>query len=282
MPLKTGFVASQAMRHARNLWLANGLMALLAAILFLANLASIIEFVTGPHPLDEAALARARDAERVRQHYVRFEPSGPPLGEEQEAAGKRRRTGYLPYELAQGGKILLVKTRDEKEPPFYSGTLAPLPPELERALPPDALSAAAPVYLDATNAGREGPWVWIIALVAAFGLGTINLFRFRGRLADPESAPLLRAWRLRGELERNAEELDAEAESPTHLFRDGWKMTPRWVYKSSAFRLQAIRLSEIKHVEVKRASRGRIRSLLAGLPSRSRCTTATTRSRRSP
>lgn len=269
MPLKTGFVASQARRHARNLWLANGLMALLAAILFLANLASIIEFVTGPHPLNESALERARDADRVRQYHVRFEPTGEPIlvGREVEGWLRRRRVYlYLAYELAAGGKALLVKTRSEADPPSYSGTLAALPSELERQLDPDIRSSIVPVYLDATLGGWGLSWVGILALVAAFGLGMANLIRFRKQLFNSEEAPLLRAWRLRGELERNAEELDAEAEDPTHLFRDGWKMTPHWIYKSSAFGLKAIRLEDISHAGTRRAQQGRRKPLLAGPP----------------
>lgn len=266
MLTKTGFVASQARRHARNLWLANGLLIPISVIIFFANLSRIIGFVTGPHPLDEAALARARDAERVRQYHVRFEPMGEPTVAGREIAWFRpRRAWYLAYELPQGGKTLVVKTQGLEELASYSGTLAPLPPELEWQLDPDIRPQIVPVYLDATIHGWGASWFGILALVAAFGLGMTNLIRFRKQLFNSEEAQLLQAWRLRGELERNAAELDVEAENPTHLFRDGWKMTPHWIYRSSTFGLQAIRLEDISHARVARmAQQGWRKSFLAG------------------
>jgi hypothetical protein len=264
LPTKTGFVASQARRHARNLWLANGLMVLISAIIFLANLPRIVEFVTGPHPLDEVALARARDAERVRQYHVRYEPAGDPEIVAKEISGRSwnlTTRWFLAYELAPGGKRFIVKARSEEGSPSYSGTLDPLPRELESHLDPDTI---APAYLDTTSDGWGMTWVSIIALIAAFGLGTANLIRFREQLFHSGEAPLLRAWHFRGEFERNVGELDAEVESQTHLFRDGWKMTPHWIYRSSAFGLKAIRLEDISHAGARTARQGRLWSSLAG------------------
>jgi len=214
------------------------------------------DFVTGPHPMDEAALAAVASPEMAPHRYARVSGSQAiDLGLQQITVRTRngvevgREVSAEYYALALESRLLLVKSASG-QPTTVEGELRALTSELESNLWADEEVRSVrdrflPYYLDAAESFRFGGWV---ALGAAAVV--LAIFAWKGRPAwrhwrQPEAHPVVA--RVRGWGDPIGLDVEIERDQSRPLFKSasGWRVGSHYLVQSSFFGFDVLRLEDL-------------------------------------
>jgi hypothetical protein len=249
-----GFVERQIRRVSRRLFLANGIvLAIMAIIVFLLR-TYLISFLQGPQLVDDAyILDAAKQPESGLIAYVEIRNHRLiPTGYIEESTQDGRVYSTMDYHFVEiGNKKMLVKaTQGEKGDrlvgplQFFSAKTDKQALEMIEKKNPALRGQVLPVMLNAAAAFNVFRYILLAVFIPLFALCLFNIARaiLKGKTA---LHPVMRSLARHGDPTEIAQTIDAEIASGTALKVGKAFITKNWVLRPSAFRLIACRLDDI-------------------------------------
>jgi hypothetical protein len=250
-------------RTNRNLLLTNlGLLAVLA-IVTLLNGRYLVNFLLGPFPADEGTLASLKAGQEPFEYFLSVKGQSAPeafFKESKQTLDKythkvRSEEHVADFTLVLvGQRLLVVKVPGRLDPTQkeFTGSLAPLPPQIRNSISQEAFKKRAeldevlyPEMLDAT--GFRGPGCWGLAIgLPLYGLAWWNIVRAFRRIARTERHPIVHWLTRYGTPSEVAKGIDAQmADRGNVVSQSGLTLMPTWCLRPTTYGLQIIHVFDL-------------------------------------
>lgn len=243
------WVETEAGRANRNLFLVNGLMAVVMVLIIAVNYRYCVNFFLGCQPISAAELASLKSADQRWRNFVTV------------SGDKQAKTGYRDIEQKEsGGRVVSTDVKDEyiflrvggsnillvKAPPGegkleYSGELVPTSEQVQTDLlrpfaaeQPDLGAMVLPFTLNAADYRSNG-WVGLAIIVPLLALAVWNILKAMRRSSEPQSSPVWKALSVFGNAEQLSLQIEADMQ-PGGVRKYGNLMIgPQWMVRRKAF-----------------------------------------------
>jgi hypothetical protein len=255
----TDFVELCSSRATRNLLVVSlMLFAGIAAALAL-NGRFFYNVLTGPFAIDNSTLTSLTAGSDVPQYFVTVNGSDSMDTGVDEMITHSRRGASAPKEmlaahyltLAVGKRVLLVRSPSNKEVLQFTGTLQPVPVDVQHKVIDDIAKAVPkakglflPVMLNVEDI-RAGGYIELVLGITLLLLAAWNLARVLRRQLYPKAQPIYKTLSAYGPADAVARAIDAEVSGPGCVHIGKAVITPHWLLLPRRFSLQVIHLDDV-------------------------------------
>jgi hypothetical protein len=248
------FISRQIQRTNRNLLLLGVAMLAIIGAIVGATWRDVYNFVFGPFPIQNSELAAIYNPDQPKRFFLKVR--GEELfttGMEEVDSENHQKVRAEIVALTVGNRLLLVKAPAGKHELLYTGTLGPVPAEVQSGVftgtqkdLPAMKAAVLPFMLDATGF-RTGE-NWLVAVVAVL-IGGIGLF-LAGlavrRTMQPDSHPLLVKLSRYGSLQDVRMRIDSEMRSEGGGEQFGaMRITSNWLLHAAPYKTDVMASRDI-------------------------------------
>ena len=243
------WVENEARRTNRNLFLVNGLIAAVLALIVGVNCRYCVNFFLGCQPISAAELANLKSPDQRWRNFVTV------------SGDKQAETGYRDIEeKTQSGRVVSREVKDEyvflrvggseillvKAPPGegkleYSGELVATSEQVQSDLlrpfaaqQPDLGAMVLPFTLNAADYRSSG-WVGLAIMTPLLALALWNLLKAVRRSSEPQSAPAWKALSAFGNAEQISQQIEADMQPGGARPFGKLLIGPQWMVRRKAF-----------------------------------------------
>jgi hypothetical protein len=248
------FISRQIRRTNRNLLLLGVAMLAIIGATVAATWRDVYNFVLGPFPVQTSELTRIGNPDFPKRYFLKVQ--GEDLfstGMQEVDAGDHEKVRAEIVALAVGNRLLLVKAPVGKHELLYTGTLGPVPAEVQNGIfskaqkDPAAMKAAVlPFMLDATGFRTGENWFLAVVGVLLGGIGLFLAALAVRRTMQPDSHPLLTKLARYGSLQDVRMRIDSEMCSEAGGEQFGaMRITSNWLIHAAAYKTDVMASRDI-------------------------------------